>query len=360
MPIQSNSLFSLGTEVFVGTPSTRYLMNPDFESTETRLFSGAETRSPFLDPVAHSTSLAAAPAGSPFSLVDNMTLAGVAVPGVGLSLVREADGDDSMFAPGMDGRVGLGPRSAFAQARVIAVTPVNITTGADEGQLGKNIELLSAIPAATSGETDVALPITAGESGWRIRARVTISDLPISSALQDIVIDPISRDFEVPNAVMDQLVARLPGAFDDGMRRLWLPCDAEGLFTVPPDALFVLPGGADLYTLALFTEPEERMIKTNLRTGGRVCSTAIAVNVARPSAWRLNPLMAMGGRAVFLDSRTRRVIVRTGYGSPELPTIAPIAVPLIPVFSDYVTRTAGNITELRFNPVPAGRTGVAR
>ena len=370
VPIQPKSLHGSGTEVFIGTPARKHFLAPDFGSTETRLFASADIRSPFLPPMPHSDSLAAIENAS-YPFVDNATFAGMPVSAVAISLVRHRDFKDLLHIQSSGGRLGLGPRSAFAQAYNISLSAIDIELADGSLKAGTDVELIGAIPDLTEAGADITMPVIPGSSAWAVNASLHMNGHSLTPGNQAIELDPSASGIEFPPSalprlkVVMQLVSR--ESMIDGTGRLWLPCDASGSYTI--DARFEMTavggGSINLNRVLIAGIPDSPNRHPVTRT--RMCFTAFKM-VPTVSTWRMNPLIASagslepGGQMVFLDSLNERIVFRfPAEPTAAIPVVPGLAVPTIPLFSDFSFKNVTDETvELHFPAHAEDEEGVAR
>jgi hypothetical protein len=356
VPFQRNDFNKTGTEVFVGTPPIRYFLSPDFESIETRIFAADGLRSPFLAPIAHSSSLKAAPEGSEFPFHENITLAGTAVANVGFALSRSPIDEDFGYYGNVDGRLGLGPASAIAKSSVIALRLVEVMS-----KRVSDIELLDRTPPTPVGVSGAIVPLTSLGKRWMFNAHVVVCGVPTGQRDNEILIDPNTKDFTIPLSVIEAVARAVPGSIADQNRRIWLECDADYRFTTVSDVEFRLPGDVVLRGDASVEDMGDRATSIHPVTGQRFCRTAFTADLKAPHAWRLNPLRLTSAKSVFLSSTERRMVIWTQrVGVPSLAVVARIDVPFVPMFSEVSIVKNGSRTELVSGPVLPQPSGSPR
>ena len=347
----------------MGTPPSRYFLSPDFDSIETRIFAADGLRSPFLAPIAHSSSLMAAPEGSEFPFHENITLAGTAVANVGFALSRSPLDEDFGYYGNVDGRLGLGPASAIAKSSVIALRLVEVMS-----KRVSDIELLDRIPPTPVGVAGAIVPLSSLGMRWMFNALVVVCGVPTGQRDNEILIDPNTKDFTIPLSLIEAVARAVPGSIADQNRRIWLECDADYRFTTVSDVEFRLPGDVVLHGDASVEDMGDRATSIHPVTGQRFCRTAFTADLTAftadlkaPHSWRLNPLRLTSAKSVFLSSTERRMVIWTQrVGVPSLPIVARIDVPFVPMFSEVSIVENGSRTELVSAPVLPQSSGSPR
>lgn len=349
VPIQQKGLYGFGMEVHIGTPATKLFMAPDFASAESRIFAAAEMRSPFRGPLLHSSSLRPA-VRQPFPFLDNVTLAGVAFPAAGVSLEMERTLRDALHYPACDGRLGLGPQSAFARSHNLSLGLIGVSVG-NETQEAIDLELTEALPQLNADQSDIIIPLYPGSTSWSVNASFSMNGLRVSATFGAVQLDPTAYGIEVPAAAMArlQVIVRMvsPETFLDGMGRLWAPCTADGRISVPLPLTMDFQSGDSLDVSRGLRRAVGGEVQQRTGSTGHVCPSQFRRGSG--THWRMDPLFAAGAERLFLDSINSRVVIRGNAAAVRIPTVPGIDVPVVPLFSSFVVSSPErNVTEVTF------------
>lgn len=354
-PLQKNLFYGHSLEVFTGTPAHRYTLAPDFDSDELRLFAGAESRSPFLAPIAHSVSLTMSASSR---LVDNVTVAGFQCAGVPVNLERGIVPRDVFYHGDSDGRIGLGPSSRLTNEKVMTMSPAQILEGGTS-YLGFDVTFIDSVPATGAAYTDVAAPVAPRSSGWSLNTRMTLNGQMVAPTAFNVELDPsLPGIMEMSPEGMRRLVAVFarsrPDVDVDPLGRLMLPCDARGVIQVPQEVEILLPGGGSI-RLDIPSESGDEPTPTQR---GFLCRAGFKARLDTP-VWSMNPLYIKNLAAVYFSGATKRVTIRSATDLSFAPMMAVPAVAgvRIPVFDRHAVSVEGGITRIAFAPVPMGRAG---
>ena len=358
VPLQPLFLYGHGMETFVGTPAQRYMLVPDFEGDEIRLFAGADIRSPFVEPVGHSSSLAGGDHGR---TMDNITISEVEFENVPVNLDRAGSASDSVHYGDSDGRIGLGPTSVLTRSRVLTMSPCRTLI---DGQMVSSFDITfpESMPDLTAGFSDVTAPIAVDASSWAFRAQVRLNGRLVAPAPFEVSLDPtVAGIVETSREGMQRIVAVFAAlgvsAQVDTLGRLLLPCDARGRVRVPQDLLLTLPGGGDISLSDTSSVYPDRVVEKGM------CRTGFKTSLDS-TQWRFNPFFVKSLAAMYFDGLQRSVTVRTrvegSMTAAGLPVMFALPPPRIPM---YNLHTVVNFTEtrvvVRFEPIESSAGGSA-
>jgi hypothetical protein len=332
--------FEYGRGLWVQLGPERLFLTPDYLTGNNRLFmidSGIPI-SPYFFPIPNSR----LPVEN-HRVIAPLTVAGQVIPESVFTVTgTETDGGiseaDKRHMTDSQGRLALGPQSQIAQSKIIKIQEIDFVFSDGMTQVGPSLEILDSAPEALG--KDRVLNIAGRNDGWFIQVQLDINGKKIDERIMDVSLDAALNDILIPNSMLRSVLKQIQrsnsGAMIDPYGGIMYPCDVEGRFQHPLPRVSLVRSSVHIkikfpshaYQKNIVFDPlwKKYMCQTVFRVN--MDDAKVSIGGLEDGLLRINPFLIENLSAIFLDGRTRQIVLRER--TDPLPRIPVEGIPIFP------------------------------